>query len=315
MHGHVSEEKKLELLQASWINLTASSAEGWCLTVMEAAACGTPSVAMAVGGLPESIENGRTGLLARRPHELAEHTRAARATTPSSASGWGMRRWSGLAPSPGSARRRNARRTRRCASAAAGRPRRRSVAGLAASDTGRAAGLAGALMVEQLRRPAVHDRLRPPAGRRRLRVARSPSCRVHDPDRPGLSAAGHRGARGERRRGARARTTRPRGFGAGSSGSLVAPWRWPWSGCCCASRSPPRSASTTCGPRRRCCPAGCCGWASACSGAPCRGCAATAWSASRSSARPAHGWGWASCSTPSGSASPGPFSARACRSS
>jgi glycosyltransferase involved in cell wall biosynthesis/O-antigen/teichoic acid export membrane protein len=75
MHGHVSEEKKLELFQRAWVNLTASSAEGWCLTVMEAAACGTPSVAMAVGGLPESIADGETGLLARSPAELVEKTR------------------------------------------------------------------------------------------------------------------------------------------------------------------------------------------------------------------------------------------------
>ncbi len=64
LHGHVSEELKAELLARSWINLTASSAEGWCLTVMEAALCGTPSVALRVGGLPESIVDGETGLLA-----------------------------------------------------------------------------------------------------------------------------------------------------------------------------------------------------------------------------------------------------------
>ena len=75
MHGHVSEEKKLELFQRAWVNMTASSAEGWCLTVMEAAACGTPSVAMAVGGLPESIVDGETGLLAETPEELVEKTR------------------------------------------------------------------------------------------------------------------------------------------------------------------------------------------------------------------------------------------------
>ena len=75
MHGHVDEETKLRLLQSAWVNLTASSAEGWCLTVMEAAACRTPSVAMAVGGLPESIDDGVTGLLAHDPEELAEQTR------------------------------------------------------------------------------------------------------------------------------------------------------------------------------------------------------------------------------------------------
>ncbi|MEA2422718.1 MAG: hypothetical protein QOF55_1817 [Thermoleophilaceae bacterium] len=72
MHGHVSEERKRELYQQAWVNVTASSAEGWALSVMEAAACATPTAAMAVGGLPESVEDGRTGLLARDPGELAE---------------------------------------------------------------------------------------------------------------------------------------------------------------------------------------------------------------------------------------------------
>ena len=75
MHGHVSEEEKVELLQRAWVNLTASSAEGWCLTVMEAAACGTPSAALAVGGLPESIDDGNTGLLAHDEDELAGKVR------------------------------------------------------------------------------------------------------------------------------------------------------------------------------------------------------------------------------------------------
>ena len=75
LHGHVDEERKLELLQRSWVNLTASSAEGWCLTVMESAACATPSAALAIGGLPESIEHERTGLLADTTEELVEHTR------------------------------------------------------------------------------------------------------------------------------------------------------------------------------------------------------------------------------------------------
>ena len=75
MHGHVTEEQKLELFQRAWVNLTASSAEGWCLTVMEAAACATPTAALAVGGLPESIEDGRTGALAKDSRELGEKVR------------------------------------------------------------------------------------------------------------------------------------------------------------------------------------------------------------------------------------------------
>jgi glycosyltransferase involved in cell wall biosynthesis/O-antigen/teichoic acid export membrane protein len=64
LHGHVDEATKAKLYARAWVNLTASSAEGWCLTVMEAATCGTPSAALRVGGLPESIVDGETGLLA-----------------------------------------------------------------------------------------------------------------------------------------------------------------------------------------------------------------------------------------------------------
>ncbi|MFL5780519.1 MAG: glycosyltransferase family 4 protein [Thermoleophilaceae bacterium] len=76
LHGHVSEERKRELYQRAWLNVTASSAEGWCLSVMEAAACGTPSAALAVGGLAESIDDGRTGALAADTVELAERVQA-----------------------------------------------------------------------------------------------------------------------------------------------------------------------------------------------------------------------------------------------
>jgi glycosyltransferase involved in cell wall biosynthesis/O-antigen/teichoic acid export membrane protein len=75
LHGHVAEEEKLRLLQSAWVNLTASSAEGWCLTVMESAACATPSAACAVGGLPESIVHGRTGVLVDDPAQLGPRIR------------------------------------------------------------------------------------------------------------------------------------------------------------------------------------------------------------------------------------------------
>jgi len=71
MHGFVAEEDKAALYGRAWVSLTASSAEGWCLTVMEAAACGTPSAALSVGGLNESIVDGDTGILADDPEELA----------------------------------------------------------------------------------------------------------------------------------------------------------------------------------------------------------------------------------------------------
>jgi glycosyltransferase involved in cell wall biosynthesis len=43
--------------------------------VMEAALCGTPSIALAIGGLPESIVDGTTGLLAHDTAGLIAHTR------------------------------------------------------------------------------------------------------------------------------------------------------------------------------------------------------------------------------------------------
>ena len=75
MHGYVDAKTKAELFGRAWVNLTASQSEGWSLTVIEAALCGTPSVALAVGGLPESIVDGETGLLAQDVDELARHVR------------------------------------------------------------------------------------------------------------------------------------------------------------------------------------------------------------------------------------------------
>jgi glycosyltransferase involved in cell wall biosynthesis/O-antigen/teichoic acid export membrane protein len=148
MHGFVSEERKLELLQRSWVHLTASSAEGWCLTVMEAAACETPSVALDVGGLPESIEDGRTGLLAHDSAELGRHTRRL-------VEDHELRRRMGRAAREralGFTWERTASESmavledERERAASRGRLRDR----LASSDTGRAAGLAGALMANNM---------------------------------------------------------------------------------------------------------------------------------------------------------------------
>ena len=61
-HGHVDDETKRRLLSRSWLAATASSAEGWSSSTLEAAASGTPTVAHPVGGLNESIVNGQTGL-------------------------------------------------------------------------------------------------------------------------------------------------------------------------------------------------------------------------------------------------------------
>ena len=75
LHGFVDHEQKVELLQRAWALVTASAAEGWGLTTLEAAACGTPSVAFGIGGLAEAIEHERTGLLARDSADMVVQTR------------------------------------------------------------------------------------------------------------------------------------------------------------------------------------------------------------------------------------------------
>ncbi len=61
--GYVSEARKRELFQQAWANVFTSPKEGWGITNIEAAACGTPSVAADAPGLRESVVSGRTGLL------------------------------------------------------------------------------------------------------------------------------------------------------------------------------------------------------------------------------------------------------------
>jgi glycosyltransferase involved in cell wall biosynthesis len=64
--GFVSEEQKVELLRRSWANLFPSAKEGWGITNVEAAACGTPSLASDSPGLRDSVRPGQTGFLV--PH-------------------------------------------------------------------------------------------------------------------------------------------------------------------------------------------------------------------------------------------------------
>ena len=61
--GFVTEEKKRELMRACWATVQPSPKEGWGITNMEAAACGTATVASDSPGLRESVIHERTGLL------------------------------------------------------------------------------------------------------------------------------------------------------------------------------------------------------------------------------------------------------------
>ena len=63
--GFVDEATKLSLLRRAVANVFPSPKEGWGITVMEAAACGTPSLASDSPGLRDSVRDGSTGLLVR----------------------------------------------------------------------------------------------------------------------------------------------------------------------------------------------------------------------------------------------------------
>jgi glycosyltransferase involved in cell wall biosynthesis len=64
--GFVSEAEKLELFRRAWVHVLTSPKEGWGITNLEAAACGTPTIASDSPGLRDSVVDGETGLLV--PH-------------------------------------------------------------------------------------------------------------------------------------------------------------------------------------------------------------------------------------------------------
>jgi len=66
MPGFVSEEVKRLYFRRAWIHLLTSPKEGWGITNLEAAACGTPTVASDSPGLRDSVVDGVTGFLV--PH-------------------------------------------------------------------------------------------------------------------------------------------------------------------------------------------------------------------------------------------------------
>jgi glycosyltransferase involved in cell wall biosynthesis len=62
MLGFLGETEKRDLLRRAWIHVLTSPKEGWGISNLEAAACGTPSVVSDAPGLRESVVDGATGL-------------------------------------------------------------------------------------------------------------------------------------------------------------------------------------------------------------------------------------------------------------
>src|SRR5207247_8206665 len=64
--GFVAEDEKRRLLRQAWAVVFPSPKEGWGISNVEAAACGTPALASDSPGLRESVRHAETGFLV--PH-------------------------------------------------------------------------------------------------------------------------------------------------------------------------------------------------------------------------------------------------------
>ncbi|OAB87167.1 hypothetical protein AWH69_12495 [Janibacter melonis] len=77
-HGHVTEARKIEILDSSGLMLMPSAKEGWCLAVSEAGLRGIPTIGYRhSGGLAESIKDGESGWLVADLTDLIRTTEEA----------------------------------------------------------------------------------------------------------------------------------------------------------------------------------------------------------------------------------------------
>ena len=71
LRGRVSDDDLVQAYQRAWLVLSASHAEGWGMSLTEAGACGTPSVATDIAGHRGSAIADVTGVLVADPDDLA----------------------------------------------------------------------------------------------------------------------------------------------------------------------------------------------------------------------------------------------------
>ncbi len=70
--GRVSDDDLVAWYRRAWVVASASRREGFGLTLTEAAACGTPTVATRIPGHVDAVADGESGLLADGTAELAD---------------------------------------------------------------------------------------------------------------------------------------------------------------------------------------------------------------------------------------------------
>ncbi len=68
--GHVDDDQLLDWYRRAWVVASSSQREGWGMTLTEAAACGTPSVATDIAGHRDAVLDGQSGLLVEDPADL-----------------------------------------------------------------------------------------------------------------------------------------------------------------------------------------------------------------------------------------------------
>ena len=71
--GRIDDEELVDLYRRAWVVASASSHEGWGMTLTEAAACGTPAVATRISGHLDAVAEGTGGLLAEDERTLRDH--------------------------------------------------------------------------------------------------------------------------------------------------------------------------------------------------------------------------------------------------
>lgn len=70
--GFVSDEEKVALYRSAWVLASASAHEGWGMTLTEAAACGTPSIATDISGHRDALAADHSGLLVDSTAEMTD---------------------------------------------------------------------------------------------------------------------------------------------------------------------------------------------------------------------------------------------------
>jgi len=72
MPGRVSDAEQVAAYRSAWLVASSSLREGWGMTLTEAAACGTPSVATDIAGHRDAVRDGTSGILVADAERLSE---------------------------------------------------------------------------------------------------------------------------------------------------------------------------------------------------------------------------------------------------